>query len=104
MADERSIQFLTEFEIRASAFVGQNDTLFLHFVQQALSGGALIWFDYFECLKNLIIEIGPNLNDHWLKYNFIQKLRSDIRSRLNLDINLSTREIVRMAQVIESSI
>lgn len=43
-AEERPVQFLTEFELRAVMLVGNNDTLLLHTVQQTLSEGALIWF------------------------------------------------------------
>ncbi|CAF5175175.1 unnamed protein product, partial [Rotaria magnacalcarata] len=43
-AEERPVQFLTEFEIRASTIVGQNDNFLLQTVQQALSEAALIWF------------------------------------------------------------
>ncbi|CAF5187297.1 unnamed protein product [Rotaria magnacalcarata] len=38
------------------------------------------------------------------KHKFIQKLRSDIRSRLDLDISLPIRELVRKTQTIESNI
>ncbi|CAF1600229.1 unnamed protein product [Rotaria magnacalcarata] len=37
-------------------------------------------------------------------HKFIQKLRSDIRSRLDLDISLPIRELVRKTQTIESNI
>ncbi|CAF5223629.1 unnamed protein product, partial [Rotaria magnacalcarata] len=60
--------------------------------------------DYFERLKTLMTEIDPDCSDHWLKHKFIQKLRSDIRTRLDVDINLPIRDIVRKSQNIESSI
>ncbi|CAF3404516.1 unnamed protein product [Rotaria socialis] len=153
LAEERPVQFLTEFEIRAVSLVGKNDTLLLQTVQQALSEGALIWFsqlqrspdrahnwkefktrfyeryrtptkvehlrtelrllfqrynestlDYFERLKTLMVEIDPDCNDQWVKSKFIQKLRPDIRTRFDDDINLSIREVVRKAQAIETSI
>jgi hypothetical protein len=153
LAHERPVQFINEFEIRASALVGSNDLLLLQTVQQVLSDGALVWFsqlqktpdritswstfklrfyeryhtsakvqslrtelrllfqgdnestlDYFEHLKTLMIEIDPECTDTWLKHKFIQKLRSDVRSRLDLDINSPIREIVRKAQNIESNI
>ena len=153
LAHERPIQFLTDFEIRASALVGNNDALLLQTVQQVLSDSALTWLgqlqrtpdrittwsefktrfyeryhtptkiqnlrtelrllfqndkestlDYFERLKTLMVEIDPQCSDNWLKHKFIQKLRSDIRSRLDIDINLSVRDIVRKAQNIESNI
>ncbi|CAF4921872.1 unnamed protein product, partial [Rotaria magnacalcarata] len=152
-AEERPVQFLTEFEIRAVSLVGKNDILLLQTVQQALSEGALIWFsqlqrspdrahnwkefktrfyeryrtptkvehlrtelrllfqrynestlDYFERLKTLMVEIDPDCNDQWVKSKFIQKLRPDIRTRFDDDINLSIREVVRKAQAIETSI
>ncbi|CAF3343635.1 unnamed protein product [Rotaria socialis] len=49
-------------------------------------------------------EIDPDCSDHWLKHKFIQKLRSNIRTRLYVDINLPIRDIVRKSQNIESSI
>ncbi|CAF4632789.1 unnamed protein product, partial [Rotaria socialis] len=137
LAEERPVQFLTEFEIRAVSLVGKNDTLLLQTVQQALSEGALIWFsqlqrspgqahswkefktrfyeryrtptkverlrtelrllferynestlDYFERLKTLMVEIDSDCNDQWVKSKFIQKLRPDIRTRFDDDINL----------------
>ncbi|CAF5229969.1 unnamed protein product, partial [Rotaria magnacalcarata] len=54
--------------------------------------------DYFERLKTLMTEIDPECSDHWLKHKFIQKLRSDIRTRLDVDINLPIRDIVRKSQ------
>jgi hypothetical protein len=60
--------------------------------------------DYFDRLKTLMIEIDPDCNDSWLKHKFIQKLRSDIRNRLDIDLNLPIRDIVRKAQNIESTI
>ncbi|CAF4853636.1 unnamed protein product [Rotaria sp. Silwood1] len=153
LAHEKPIQFINDFEIRASALVGDNDSLLLQTVRQALSDGALTWFgqlqtsqdrittwtdfktrfyeryhtpaqiqhlrtelrlvfqgdnertlDYFERLKTLMIEIDPECSDNWLKHKFIQKLRSDIRSRLDVDINLPVRELVRKAQNIETNI
>ncbi|CAF5063735.1 unnamed protein product, partial [Rotaria magnacalcarata] len=153
LTHERPIQFINNFEIRASALVGSTDLLLLQTVQQVLFDGALIWFgqlqkspdrvntwndfkfrfyeryhtsakvqslrtelrllfqddnentlDYFERLKTLMTEIDPDCSDHWLKHKFIQKLRSDIRTRLDVDINLPIRDIVRKSQNIESSI
>ena len=49
-------------------------------------------------------EIDPDCSDNWLKRKFLQKIRSDIRTRLDVDINLPMREIVRKAQNIESNI
>ncbi|CAF5214460.1 unnamed protein product, partial [Rotaria magnacalcarata] len=49
-------------------------------------------------------EIDPDCNDQWVKSKFIQKLRPDIRTRFDDDINLSIREVVRKAQAIETSI
>jgi hypothetical protein len=153
LAHERPIQFLNDFEIRATALVGNNDSLLLQTVQQVLFDAALTWFgqlqktqdrittwtdfkirfyeryhtpakvqslrtelrllfqgdnestlDYFERLKTLMVEIDPECTNNWLKHKFIQKLRSDIRSRLDADLNLPIREIVRKAQNIESNI
>lgn len=153
LAHERPIQFINDFELRASALVGSNDSSLLQTVQQALSDGALIWFgqvqkspehittwlnfktrfyeryhtpakvqnlrtelrllfqgdtestlDYFDRLKTLMIEIDPSCHDNWLKHKFIQKLRSDVRTRLDVDLNLPIRDIVRKAQHIESNI
>ncbi len=153
LAHERPIKFITDFEIRASALVGNNDSLLLQTVQQALSDAALIWFgqlqqstdrvsrwvdfktrfyeryhtpvqiqtlrtelqllfqddtestlDYFDRLKTLLVEIDPDCNEKWIKRKFIQKMRLDIRTRLDADINLPIRDIVRKAQNIESNI
>ena len=153
LAHERPIQFINDFEIRASALVGNNDSSLLQTIQQSLSDGALIWFgqlqkssdrittwstfkarfheryrtatkiqslrtelrllfqsdnestlDYFDRLKALMNEIDPDGSDNWLKHKFIQKLRSDIRTRLDIDVHLPVRDIVRKAQLIESNI
>ncbi|CAF4354949.1 unnamed protein product [Rotaria sp. Silwood2] len=153
LAHEKPIQFINDFEIRASALVGDNDSLLLQTVRQVLSDGAVTWFgqlqtsqdrittwidfktrfyeryhtpaqiqhlrielrllfqgdnertlDYFERLKTLMIEIDPECSDNWLKHKFIQKLRSDIRSRLDVNINLPVRELVRKVQNIETNI
>ena len=153
LAHERPIQFITDFEIRATGLVGNNDLLLLQTVQQVLIDGALIWFgqlqksldrvttwtdfktrfyeryhtpaqlqllrtelrllfqrdnestlDYFDRLRTLMIEIDPTCTENWIKHKFVQKLRSDIRTRLDTDVNLSLRDIVRKAQNIESNI
>lgn len=51
-----------------------------------------------------MVEIDPDCNGQWVKHKFIQKLRPDIRTRFDVDINLSIREVVRKAQAVESSI
>jgi Retrotransposon gag protein len=153
MDNERPMQFLNDFETRASALVGTNDSVLLQTVQQVLADGALTWFsqlqktvdyvttwenfksrffdryrtpaklqnlrselrmffqgdtestsDYYERLKTLVTEIDPQYSENWFKYKFLQKLRSDIRSRLDLDTNSSLREMVRKAQSLESNI
>jgi hypothetical protein len=153
LANERPIQFLNDFELRASALVGNDDTALLKMIQQSLSEGALIWFgqlqksfdrimtwsdfkvrfseryhtsiktqnlrtelrllfqgdhenilDYFDRLKALMHEIDPEGSENWLKHKFIQKLRFDIRARLDIDTHLPVRDIVRKAQLIESNI
>jgi hypothetical protein len=153
LANERLIQFINDFELRASALVGNTDSSLLQTIQQSLSDGALIWFaqlqkssdrittwsdfkvrfyeryhtsikiqnlrtelrllfqgdnestlDYFDRLKALMYEIDPDGSDNWLKHKFIQKLRSDIRTRLDIDVHLPVRDIVRKAQLIESNI
>ena len=60
--------------------------------------------DYFDRLKTLVVEIDPECSDHYIKRKFVQKMRSDIRSRFDVDINLSVSEFVRKAQIIESNI
>jgi len=60
--------------------------------------------DYFDRLKTLLIEIDPDCSEQYIKRKFVQKMRSDIRSRFDVDINLSTSELVRKAQNIESNI
>ncbi|CAF2059989.1 unnamed protein product [Rotaria magnacalcarata] len=97
-AEERPVQFLTKFEIRASTFVGQNDILLLHTIQQVLSERALIWFGQMQRSADRVHSWAE------FKHKFIQKLRSDIRSRLDLDISLPIRELVRKTQTIESNI
>jgi hypothetical protein len=152
LTNDRPIQFLNDFEIRASALVGYNDSQLLQTVHQVLSDGALTWFsqlqhtsdrvttwvtfkqrfleryhtatqiitlrselrllfqgdtestlDYYERLKTLIAEIDPDYRETWIKYKFLQKLRPDIRSRLDHDHHLPIRELVRRAQHIEST-
>ena len=48
-----------------------------------------------------MIEIDPQYSENWLKCKFLQKLRSDIRSRFERDTNLSLRELFSEAQSIE---
>ena len=60
--------------------------------------------DYFDRLKTLLVEIDPDCSDQYIKRKFVQKMRSDIRSRFDVDINLSISEFVRAAQIIESNI
>ena len=60
--------------------------------------------DYFDRLKTLLVEIDPDCSDQYIKRKFVQKMRSDIRSRFDVDINLSISEFVRAAQMIESNI
>ena len=60
--------------------------------------------DFFDRLKLLLIEIDPTGSETWIKHKFIQRLRSDIRSRFNIDPNMSLRDVVRHAQQIESNI
>src|SRR3954470_17383718 len=51
-----------------------------------------------------MLEIDSSCKDTWIKHKFIQKLRSDIRTRLDIDLNSSIRDIVRKAQYVESNI
>ena len=60
--------------------------------------------DYFERLKTLATEIDPQYSENWFQYKFLQKLQSDIRSRLDLDANLSLSDVVRKALSVESNI
>ena len=60
--------------------------------------------DYFDRLKTLLVEIDPDCSEQYIKRKFVQKMQSDIRSRLDVDINVSTSVLVRKAQNIESNI
>ena len=49
-------------------------------------------------------EIDPTCTDNLMKQMFVQKLRCDISTRLDKDVNLSLHDVVRKAQNIEFNI
>ena len=49
-------------------------------------------------------EIDPTCTDNLMKQMFVQKLRCDISTRLDTDVNLSLHDVVRKAQNIEFNI
>ncbi|CAF3029856.1 unnamed protein product [Rotaria socialis] len=60
--------------------------------------------DFLERLKSLMIEIDPNCNEEWLIRKFVEKIRLDIRARLDFDANLTMRELIKKILTIESNI
>ena len=73
-------------------------------LQLLFQGDKETTMDYFDRLKTLLVEIDPDCSDNYIKRKFVQKLRSDIRSRFDADVHLSIADIVRKAQMIESNI
>ncbi|CAF4870465.1 unnamed protein product, partial [Rotaria magnacalcarata] len=60
--------------------------------------------DFLERLKSLMIEIDPNCNEEWLIRKFVEKIRLDIRARLDFDANLTMRDLIKKILTIESNI
>ncbi|CAF4345412.1 unnamed protein product, partial [Rotaria magnacalcarata] len=82
LTHERPIQFINNFEIRASALVGSTDLLLLQTVQQVLFDGALIWFGQ--------LKKSPDRVNTWNDFKFrfyeryhtsakVQSLRTELR-------------------------
>ncbi|CAF5005601.1 unnamed protein product, partial [Rotaria socialis] len=98
-ADERPVGFLSEFEIRTATLVEKNDTLLIITCRDNERT-----MDFLERLKSLMIEIDPNCNEEWLIRKFVEKIRFDIRARLDFDANLTMRELIKKILTIESNI